>query len=100
MGSRPSANKRWIASSLSLLAITSWFGAASGRERLHLLIEIRFAFKPDAGQIRHDDVAILDTDAVGETAIGLEQVGIALIAAETEAGRDVERHLMAAMRDA
>ena len=52
------------------------------------------------GKIRHGDVAVLDAHAVGETAIGLEQIGIALIAAEAEAGGDVERHLVAAMRDA
>ena len=36
----------------------------------------------------------------GKPPIGLEQVGIALVAAEAEAGRDVERHLVAAVRDA
>ncbi len=70
-----------------------------GRQRLHLRVEIVFALEADARQIRHGDVAVLDADAVGETAIGLEQVGIALVAAEAEAGRDVERHLMAAVRD-
>src|SRR5438552_6634691 len=70
------------------------------RQRLHLGIEIGFALKADARQIRHRDDAVLDANAVGETAIGLEQVGIALIAAETKTGRDVERHLMPAMRDA
>src|SRR6266852_7168422 len=45
-------------------------------------------------------MTVLDANAVRETAIGLEQIGIALIAAEAEAGRDIERHLMAAMRNA
>src|SRR5438067_9198264 len=70
------------------------------RKPLHLGIEIGFALKADARQIRHRDDAVLDANAVGETAIGLEQIGIALIAAEPETGRDVQRHLMPAMRDA
>src|SRR5690348_11919265 len=69
----------------------------SRRQRLHLRVEIRLPFKSDAGQVRHGDVAVLDADAVGETAIGLEQIRIALIAAKAETGRDVERHLVAAM---
>src|ERR1022692_3278927 len=72
----------------------------SRRQRLHLRIEIGFALKTDTRQIRHGDVAVLDPDAVREAAIGLEQVWIALIAAEAEAGRDIQRHLMAAMRNA
>ena len=35
--------------------------------------------------------AVLDANAVREAAIGLEQVGIALIAAKAEAGRDIAR---------
>ena len=45
-------------------------------------------------------VPALHPHAVGEAAIGLEQVRIALIAAQPEPGGDVERHLVAAMRDA
>src|SRR5262245_55448624 len=70
------------------------------RQRLHLRIEIRLPLEADTRQIGHGDVAVLDADAIGEAAIGLEQVGIALVAAEPETGRDVERHLVAAMRDA
>src|SRR5437588_788001 len=76
------------------------YGLALCRKPLHLGIEIGFALKADARQIRHRDDAVLDANAVGETAIGLEQIGIALIAAEPETGRDVQRHLMPAMRDA
>jgi hypothetical protein len=72
----------------------------SRRQRLHLRIEIGFALEADPRQIRHGDVIVLDANAVGETAIGLEQIGIALIAAETETGRDVERHLMAPVGNA
>ena len=62
--------------------------------------QVGFAFEADAGEVGHHDVAVVDADLVGEAAIGLEQVGVALVAAEAEAGGDVERHLMAAMRDA
>src|SRR4051812_23162698 len=73
---------------------------SSRRQRLHLAIEIALALKADTGKVRHRDVAVLDTYAVGEAAIGLEQVRIAFIAAEAEAGGDIERHLVPAMRDA
>ena len=46
------------------------------------------------------DVAGFDADRVGEAAVGLEEVGVALVAAEAEAGGDVERHLVAAVGDA
>ncbi len=54
-------------------------------------------FEADAGNVRQPDIAILDRDAVGEAAEGLEHVGIRLVAAEMEPGGDVERHLMSAM---
>src|SRR3954470_23907252 len=90
-----------MASSRSHLATNcTALNAASRRQRFHLIIEIGFSFKPDAWQIRHGDVAVLDANAVGKAAIGLEQIGIALIAAEAETGRDIERHLMPTMRNA
>ena len=64
------------------------------------LIRSDLPSKPMPGKLGHDDVPVLDLHAVREAAIGLEQVRIALVAAEAEAGRDVERHLVAAMRDA
>src|ERR1700730_889743 len=70
------------------------------RQRVHLRIEIRFSLKADARQLRHGDVTVLDANTVGKAAIGLEKVGIALVAPEPEAGRDIERHLMSAMRNA
>src|SRR3982750_4917230 len=70
------------------------------RQRLHFLVEIRFPLEADARQVGHGDVAVLDADAVGEAAIGLEQIGVALVAAEAKAGCDVERHLVAAVGDA
>src|SRR5262249_1581505 len=73
---------------------------ASRRQGLHFPVAIRLALQADARQFRHDDVAGLHADAVGEAAIGLEQIRIALIAAKAEAGGDVERHLVTAMRDA
>src|SRR6266849_312647 len=60
---------------------------------------IGLSFKTDARQIRHGDVTVLDAHAIRKTAIGLEQVGIAFIAAEAEPRCDIERHLMAAMRN-
>ncbi len=44
-------------------------------------------------------MAIDDVNPVGEAAIGLEEIGVAFIAAQAEAGGDVERHLVAAMGD-
>src|ERR1700686_1460468 len=79
---------------------SAFISASSRRQRLHLRIKIGFSLEADARQIRHGDGAVLDTNAVGETAIGLEQIGIALIAAEAETGRDIERHLVSAMRNA
>src|SRR4051794_33513916 len=61
-----------------------------GGEVTHLSIEVGFAFKADAWQIGHGDVARLHPHPVRETTIGLEQVGVALVAAETEASRDVQ----------
>src|SRR5690348_13359444 len=89
------ARTRW------LLAMTAKERSIiSRRQRLHLRVEIRLPFKADAGQIRHGDLAILDADAIGKAAIGLEQIRIALIAAEAEAGCNIQRHLVAAMGDA
>src|SRR5689334_20033594 len=91
---------RWIASRSLAMTKTAAATASSRRKRLHFRVEIRLALEADARQLRHDDVAVVHADAVGEAAIGLEQVRIAFIAAEAETGRDVERHLVAAMRDA
>jgi hypothetical protein len=49
----------------------------------HHLDQVRLALEPDTGQIRHDDVAVFDPNAVGEAAVGLEQVRIAFIAAQS-----------------
>src|SRR5579872_2152381 len=84
------ARTRWLAMT----------GCTSRRQRLHFLVEIGLPFKADARQIRHRDVPVFDTHTVRKTTIGLEQIGIAFIATKPEAGGDVERHLMAAMRDA
>src|SRR5471030_268115 len=50
--------------------------------------------------IRHGDIAVVDLHAVGEAAERLEQVRIRFISAQSQSGRDVQRHLVAAMRDA
>src|SRR5690348_8967372 len=44
----------------------------SFREGAHDLDQIGLAFKADAGQVRHGDVAVLDAHTVREPAIGLE----------------------------
>src|ERR1041385_9021698 len=68
------------------------------RQRAHLGVEIGLSLKADAGQIRHDDVTVFDPHAVGKSAIGLEQVGIAFIAAKAQSRRDIQRHLVSAVR--
>src|SRR5262245_63416512 len=72
----------------------------SRRQCLHLLEEITLPLKPDARQIRHDNVPVLHAHAIWESAIGLEQVRIAFIATQSEPRRDVQRHLVPAMRNA
>src|SRR6185437_2121956 len=52
---------------------------ASRGERPHFGIEIGLALEANAGQIGHRDVALLHVDAVRKAAIGLEQVGVALV---------------------
>jgi transglutaminase-like putative cysteine protease len=69
-------------------------------EGAHHAHQIGFVFETDAREVGHENVAILDADLVGKAAIGLEQVGVALVAAEAEACGDVEGHLVTAMRDA
>ena len=64
------------------------------------LIRSDLPSKPMPGSSGMIDVPVLDTHAVREAAVGLEQVRVALVAAEPEAGRDVERHLVPAVRDA
>ncbi len=60
----------------------------SGSKRRHLAREITLAFEADAGQVGQRDVAVARRDAVRESAVGLEQVRIALVATEAEASRD------------
>src|SRR5882757_4840670 len=74
--------------------------ARSVRQLAHYLDEVGLALEADARQVRHHDMAVLNPHAVGKSAIGLEQVRIAFIAAKPKPGRDVERHLMPAMRNA
>src|ERR687885_3054874 len=70
------------------------------RQRAHDANQVRFALETNAGQLRHRDVAMLNLDAVGEAAVGLKEVGVALVAAEAEAGGNIQRHLVAAMWNA
>jgi hypothetical protein len=43
---------------------------------LHGVIQIGLALKANAVKFRHDDVTVLDLDAIREAAERLEQVGI------------------------
>src|SRR3954454_19991422 len=70
------------------------------RQRAHFLDQVRLPLETDAGQVGQRHVAVLDLDAVGEAAVGLEEVRGGLVAPAPERGRDVERHLLPAMRDA
>src|SRR5947207_11935658 len=62
--------------------------------------EVGFFLEADARRFVHPDAAVLHLDAVGEAAEGLEEIGVRFVAAEGEAGGDVEGHLVAAVRDA
>lgn len=72
-----------------MLPFTCPVGANLFHEVTHHRDQVGFAFEPDARKLWHDDMAVFDFHAVGEPAIGLEQVWVALIAAEAEPGRDV-----------
>ncbi|MDT4849216.1 hypothetical protein FQZ97_833310 [compost metagenome] len=65
------------------------FGA-SGRQRLHLAVQVGLAFEADAGQVRQRHMAVLDLHAIGESAERLEQVGVGLVAAQPEPRGDVQ----------
>ena len=70
------------------------------RQRAHLVDQVRLALEPDPGKVRQRDVPVFHPDAIGESAVRLEQVGIRFVAAESEAGSDRERHLMPTVGDA
>src|SRR4028118_1849425 len=57
---------------------------APGRpaRRARHLEQVRLPFDPDARQFRHDRAPVLDAHAVREAAVGLEEVGVALVAPE------------------
>src|SRR3712207_5744026 len=75
-------------------------GRALLRQFPHDPDQVRLALEPDAWQFGHGDLAGLPPHAFGEAAVGLEQVRVALVAAEAEAGRDVQRHLVPTVGDA
>ena len=54
------------------------------RQFAHHPDQIRLALKADAGQLGHHDIAILDAHAIGEASVGLEEIGIAFVAAKPE----------------
>src|ERR1700722_16927740 len=53
----------------------------SARLRMTLTRSLLPSKPADAGQFRHDNVAVLDPNAVREAAVRLEQIGIAFVAA-------------------
>src|SRR6516165_6319217 len=79
----------------------SMYGRSSSRsERLHFLVEVRLALEPNARQVGHRDMALLDFHPIRKSAKRLKQVRVGLVAAEAEARCDIERHLMAPVRNA
>src|SRR5471032_1580885 len=70
------------------------------RQLAHLGVQVGLAFESYAWQVWHGDVAIVDLHTVGEATVRLEQVRVRLITAQTQAGCDIERHLVATVRDA
>ena len=67
-------------------------------ESTHLSIQITFSLEADARKLGQHDVAVVDFDPVGEPAIRLKEIRVRLVASEPQAGRNRERHLVAAMR--
>ena len=59
-------------------------------EGFQFLVQHGPPFEADAGELGQVDVAVAYLDAVGESPERLEEVGVRLVPAEAEAGRDVE----------
>src|SRR5450830_1126967 len=70
------------------------------RQLAHFGVQVGLAFEAYAWQVWHGDVAIVDLHTVGEAAVRLEQVRVRLVTAQAQAGCDIERHLVATVRDA
>src|SRR3982751_2692444 len=68
-------------------------------ELAHDRIQRVLALEADAGALREREIAIVEHRVVGEAAEGGEHTRIGLRPAKTEAGRDGERHLVAAVRE-
>ena len=62
-------------------------------------VELRFRFKADAGYVWQADITASNRNAVRKAAERLEDVRVGFVAAQMQAGRDVERHLMTAVRN-
>src|SRR5712691_9887397 len=71
--------------------------AWSRRKLAHHVIQRRLPFETDAGAVGEQDVAVPDLRIVGKAREHAEHARIAFRAAESEAGRDRKRHLVAAM---
>ena len=67
---------------------------------MHFDNQIRLAFKANPRQRRQCDVAVFHAHTIRESTIRLEQIGVGLVATETKARRNRERHLVTAVRHA
>src|SRR5215204_4498035 len=66
---------------------------------MHDFEERTLFFKPNTGTRWKTDFSLLVSNAIGESTERLEDAWVAFIAAESEAGGHVERHLMSTVWD-
>src|ERR1700730_4991875 len=59
-----------------------------------------FRFKPDARRLRQRDVTLFNGRVVGKSAEGLKYSRVRFVSAQPQAGGDMQRQLMAAVRNA
>lgn len=68
------------------------------QKRMEHRIELRLRLKTHAGNFRQTHIAAIDGDHFGKAAKRFEHIGIGFVAAEMQAGCNVQRHLMSAVR--
>src|SRR5437763_7173515 len=69
----------------------------SARKRSHDAVERGLTFKSDARSVRQRQVSVFNQGIIGKTAERPEYARIGFRAAKIEPGRNVERHLVAAV---
>src|SRR3954469_21016579 len=82
---------------------SAYRGVLSARgsvKRAQHLVERALGLEPDSRDLGQPHPRVRDDGVVGETTGGLEFAGVGLVATELEGGGDVQRELMAAMRNA